>query len=178
MTFKYFRKTSIIDVRLAYKSFLSRISMLINHTMWSSNFFFFFFFAVSRDFHSPSFSEPRFFRIQVFQGSGFLEYTFFRAQVFLSPGFSGSSFFRVQLFWVQVFLGPGFSRSGSRVWVQVLEAAVLFHMFNHWPRYKNNSFQLHLFPEKKILFCNLFKWPTRFGEEIMWGIRRNIYSKT
>ena len=172
MTVKYFRKTSIIDVRLAYKSFLSRISVLINHTMWSSNFFVFFF-AVSRDFHSPSFSEPRFFRIQVFQGSDFLEYTFFKAQVFLSPGFSGSSFF-----WVQAFLSPGFSRSGSRVWVQVLEAAVLFHMFNHWPRYKNNSFQLHLFPEKKILFCNLFKWPTRFGEEIMWGIRRNIYSKT
>ena len=134
---------------------------------------FFFFFAVSRVFHSRSFSEPRFFRIQVFQGSGFSDYSFFRAQVFQGPDFSGSRFFRVQ-----AFLGPGFSGSGSRVWVQVLEVAVLFHMFNHWPRYKSNSFQLHLFPEKKSLFCNLFKWPTRFGEEIMWGIRLNIYSKT
>ena len=56
--------------------------MLINYTMWSSNLFFFLHPAVSRVFHSPGFSESRFFRVQVF----------------LSPGFSGSRFFRVQVF--------------------------------------------------------------------------------
>ena len=50
----------------------------------------------------PGFSGSRFFRVQVFQG----------------PGFSGSKFFRVQ------DPGPG-SRSGSRVWVQVLEVAMI-----------------------------------------------------
>ena len=33
-------KTSITDVRLAYKSFLGRFSVLINYTMWPSNLFF------------------------------------------------------------------------------------------------------------------------------------------
>ena len=77
--------------------------MLINYVMWSSNIFFFLHPAISRAFHSPGFSEPRFFRVQVFQG----------------PGFSGSRFFRVQ-----VFQGPDpGSGSGSRVWVQVSEVA-------------------------------------------------------
>ena len=51
------------------KSFLSRILMLINYTMWSSNLFLHP--AVSRVFHSSGFSGSRFFRVQVFQGSGF-----------------------------------------------------------------------------------------------------------
>ena len=44
----------------------------------------------------------------------------FRVQAFLSPGFSESRIFRVQ-----VFQGPGFSGSGSRVWVQALEVAII-----------------------------------------------------
>ena len=65
---------SIIDVRLAYKSFLSRFSMLINYTMWSSNLFcciqlFPSFFWV-QVFLGPDFSGFRFFWVQVFQGSG------------------------------------------------------------------------------------------------------------
>ena len=78
--------------------------MLINYTIWSSNLFSFLYPAVSHVFHSPGFSESRFFRVHVFQ----------------VPGFSGSRFF-----WVQVFLVPGFSGSRFfRVWVQVLEVAL------------------------------------------------------
>ena len=59
----------------------------------------------------PYFSGSRFFRVQVFKGSGFSGFRFlrvqvFRVQVFLGPVFSWSSFFRVQ-----VFQGPG---PGSR----------------------------------------------------------------
>ena len=79
----------------AYKSLLSRFSVLINYNMWSSDHF-------STSSRFPRFSGSRFFRVQVFQGLGF----------------SGSRFFRVQ-----VFQCPGFSRSGSRVRVQVLEVA-------------------------------------------------------
>ena len=66
------------------KSFLSRISMLINYTMWYSNLFLHP--AVSRVFRSSGFSESRFFRVQVFQGSGFSDSgSRVRVQV-LSPG--------------------------------------------------------------------------------------------
>ena len=117
-------KTSIIDVRLACKSFISRFSMLINFTMWSSNRFFCnqLFPAFFKDglfrvevfqgpgFSESGFSESRFFRVQVFLrqvflSSGFSESRFFRVQVFLSPVFSGSSFF-----WV-LGLDPGFRSS-------------------------------------------------------------------
>ena len=84
----------------AYKSLLSRFSVLINYNMWSSNHF-------STSSRFPRFTGSRFFRVQVFQG----------------PGFSRSRFS-----WVQVFHGPGFSGSGSRVWVQVLEVAVFKHL--------------------------------------------------
>ena len=70
-------KTSIIDVRLAYKSFLSRFSMLINYTMWSSNLFcciqLFPTFFIVQDFQicqGLGFSESRIFWVQVFQGLG------------------------------------------------------------------------------------------------------------
>ena len=47
---------------------------------------------------------------------------FFKVQVFQGPVFSGSRFFRVQ-----VFQGPGFQEPGprSRVWVQILEVALV-----------------------------------------------------
>ena len=68
---------SIIDVRLAYKSFLSRFSMLINYTMWSSNLFcciqLFPTFFIAQDFQicqGLGFSESRIFWVQVFQGLG------------------------------------------------------------------------------------------------------------
>ena len=68
---------SIIDVRLAYKSFLSRFSMLINYTMWSSNLFcciqLFPTFFIVQDFQicqGLGFSESRIFWVQVFQGLG------------------------------------------------------------------------------------------------------------
>ena len=103
-------KTSIINVRLAYKSFISRFLTSINYTMLSFNLFFciqlfptFFIFQV---FQSPDFSEPKYFRVQVFQGPGFFESRFFWVQVFQSPGFSRSRFFRVHF-----FLSPGFSES-------------------------------------------------------------------
>ena len=67
----------------AYKSLLSRFSVLTSYNMWSSNHF-----SISNRF--PCFSRSRFFRVQVFQ----------------SPGFSGSTFFRVQIFRVRVH-GPG-----------------------------------------------------------------------
>ena len=121
-------KTSIINVRLAYKSFISRFLTSINYTMLSFNLFFciqlfptFFIFQVFQSpsisgsrcfrvqvFLSPDFSESRFFRVQVFQGQGFSGSIFFWVQVFLNPGFSGSRFIRVQ-----VFQGPG-PGSGSR----------------------------------------------------------------
>ena len=133
-------KTSIINVRLAYKSFISRFLTSINYTMLSFNLFFciqlfptFFIFQV---FQSPDFSGPKYFRVQVFQGPGFFESRFFWVQVFQSPGFSRSRFFRVHFFLspgfsesrffrVQVYSGPGFSGSASKVWVQVLEEASL-----------------------------------------------------
>ena len=93
-------------------------------------FFFFWHPAVSCVFHSPGFSESRFFRVQVFQDPGFSGSRFFWVQVFQCPWFSGSRFFRVQVFLspgfsgarffkIQVFLGPGFSGCRFfRVWVQ------------------------------------------------------------
>ena len=101
-------KTFIVHVRLAYKSFLSRISMLINYTMWSSNLFFFFHPAVSRVFQSSGF-----FRAQVFQGDGFSGSRSFWVRVFQGPGFSESRFFRVQIFQGP---GPGFRSSHKTVW--------------------------------------------------------------
>ena len=76
------------------ENLLSRISILI---VIPCGLLIFFCFA-SSVFHSPGFSESRFFRVYVFQG----------------PGFSEARFF-----WVQVFQVPGFLDSGSRVWVQV-----------------------------------------------------------
>ena len=64
----------------AYKSFLSRYSVLINYNMWSSNHF-------STSSRFPRFSGSRFFRVQVFQ----------------CPGFSGSwSRVRVQILGVAI----------------------------------------------------------------------------
>ena len=78
-------------------SFLSRFSMLINYTIWSSNLFFcirlFPAFFIVQNFQSPDFSRSRFFRVQ-----------FFWVQVFLGPGCSGSTFFRAQV----QGLGSGF----------------------------------------------------------------------
>ena len=47
----------------AYKSLLSRFSVLISYNMWSSNHF-----SISSCF--PCFSGSRFFRVHVFQGPG------------------------------------------------------------------------------------------------------------
>ena len=81
-------------------------SVLINCTLWSS--YLFFCIQLFPTFSMvPSFSESMFFMVQVFQG----------------PGFSGSRFFRIHMFRVQVFLGPG-PGPRSRIWVQVLEAAM------------------------------------------------------
>ena len=44
---------------------------------------------------------------------------------FQGPGFAESRFF-----WVRVFQGPSFSGSRSRVWVQVLEVAIILAMQN------------------------------------------------
>ena len=130
-------KTSIIDARLAYKSFLGRFSTLINYTMWSSNFFFciwlFPAFFIVQNFHSPDFSES----------------SFFRVQVFLIPGFSGSRFFRVQF-----FQGPGFSGSESRGRIQSLG-----------PCFRSSRLSL-VFPidfcySQLIFVCILFKKDTK-----------------
>ena len=76
----------------AYKSLLSRFSVLISYNMCSSNHF-----SISSRF--PCFSRSRFFRVLVFQGRDF----------------SRSRFLRVQVFRVRV-LGPGpGSESGSRI---------------------------------------------------------------
>ena len=49
--------------------------------------------TVNSFFHSPGFSESKFFRVEVFQGPGFSWSRFFCAQVFQGPGpGSGSSF--------------------------------------------------------------------------------------
>ena len=74
----------------AYKSLLSRFSVLISYNMCSSNHF-----PISSRF--PCFSRSRFFRVQVFQGPDFSGSRFFRVQVFLDPGFSRSRFFRVEV---------------------------------------------------------------------------------
>ena len=79
----------------AYKSLLSRFSVLISYNVWSSNHF-----SLSSRF--PCFSRSTFFTVQIFQGLGFS-----------GSRFSGSGS-RVQ---VQC------PRSGSRVRVQVLEVA-------------------------------------------------------
>ena len=50
--------------RFAYKSLLSRFSVLISYNMWSSNHF-----SISSRF--PCFSESRFFMVLVLQGPGF-----------------------------------------------------------------------------------------------------------
>ena len=73
----------------AYKSVLSRFSVLINYNMWSSNHF-------STSSRFPRFSGSRFFTVQVLQDPGFSGSSFFRIQVFQDPGFSGSRFFRVR----------------------------------------------------------------------------------
>ena len=59
----------------AYKSLLSRFSVLISYNMCSSNHF-----PISSRF--PCFSRSRFLRVQVFQGRGFSRSGFFRVQVF------------------------------------------------------------------------------------------------
>ena len=82
------------------KSLLSRISVLINYTMQSSN-------HCSTSSCFPRFLWSRFFRVQ-----------YFKVQVFQTPNFCGSRFFRVQ-----VFQSSRFSGSGSKVRVQVLEVA-------------------------------------------------------
>ena len=110
--------------------------MLINHTMWSSNLFFFFLLF------------PAFFIVEVFQSPGFSGSRFFRVQVFQSTVFSGPRFFRVQ-----IFQGPGFSGSGSRVWVQVLEVAVLFHMFNTDQDIKVIRFNFIFFLKRRVCFA-------------------------
>ena len=80
----------------------------------------------------PCFSGLRFFRVQVFVGSGFSGSWFLWVQFFQGPVFSGSRFFRIQVFvgpgflgswffWAQVFQGPGFSGSGSKIHLQALE---------------------------------------------------------
>ena len=94
--------------RFAYKSLLSRFSVLLSYNMCSSNHFS----TVSR---FPCFSRSRFFSVQVFQCPSFSVSRFFRVQVSQGPGFSSSRFFRVQVFQCSV--------PGSRVWVQVLEVA-------------------------------------------------------
>ena len=106
--------------RFAYKSFLSRFSVLISYNMCSSNHF-----SISSRF--PCFSRSSFFRVEVFQ----------------SPGFLGSRFFKVQVFRVQVFriqvLGPGpWSRvqgpgpgSGSRLQKQPFLRASISYCFCH-----------------------------------------------
>ena len=86
----------------AYKSLLSRFSVLISCNMCSSNNF-----SISS-------------RFQCFQGLGFSGSRFFKDQVFQGPGFSGSRFFRVQVFRVRV-QDPD---PGSRVRVQVIEVAL------------------------------------------------------
>ena len=80
----------------AYKSLLSRFSVLISYNMCSCNHF-----SISSRFQC--FSRSRFFRVQVFQGPGFSGSRFFRVQVFQGPGFQSPS-----------FQGPD-SGSGSRV---------------------------------------------------------------
>ena len=82
------------------KCLLSRISVLINYTMQSSN-------HCSTSSCFPRFLWSRFFRVQ-----------YFKVQVFQTPDFCGSRFFRVQ-----VFQSSRFSGSGSKVRVQVLEVA-------------------------------------------------------
>ena len=75
----------------AYKSLLSRFSMLMSSNMCSSNHF-----SISSRF--PCFSRSRFFRVQVFQGPGFQ-----------GPGFQGP----VPGFRVRV-QGPGKGYRSSR----------------------------------------------------------------
>ena len=111
-------KTSIIDVRLACKSFISRFSMLINFTMWSSNRFF-----CNQLF--PAFFRDGLFRVQVFQSPGFSE-----------SGFSEFRFFRVQVFWVQVFQSPG--SSGYRFfWVQFFSGSSFFWVLGLDPGFRS-----------------------------------------
>ena len=86
---------------LAYKSLLSRSSVLLNYTICSSNHF-------SASSFFPRFSWSRILSILVFQG----------------PRFLGYRFFRLRNFWIQVFQGSGFFGSGSRFWVQILEVAI------------------------------------------------------
>ena len=116
-------KTSIIDVRLACKSFISRFSVLINFTMWSSNRFF-----CNQLF--PAFFRDGLFRVQVFLSQVFL------SQVFLSSGFSGSRFFWVRFFWVQVFQSPG--SSGYRFfWVQFFSGSSFFWVLGLDPGFRS-----------------------------------------
>ena len=81
----------------AYRSLLSRLSVLISYNMWSYNHF-----SISSCF--PCFAGSRFFRVQVFQGPGFSES---KSRVRVQGPESGSKI-RVQ--------GPG---PGSRVRIQV-----------------------------------------------------------
>ena len=70
----------------AYKSLLSRFSVLISYNMWPSNHF-----SISNRF--PCFSGSRFFSVQVLQGPGFYGFRFFRTWVWVQdpgPGFRSS----------------------------------------------------------------------------------------
>ena len=73
--------------RFAYKSLLSRFSVLINCIMWSSNYF-------SRFSCFPRFSGARFFRVQVFLGPCFSGSRIFRVQVFQGSGPGSGSMFQ------------------------------------------------------------------------------------
>ena len=150
-------KTSIIDVWLAYKSFLSRISTLINYTMWSSN-------LLSAPSSFFFLSAPAFFIVQVFQNPDFSGSRFFWDQVFKGPDF----------FWVRVSLGPGFSWSGSRIWVQVLEVAnqnsfvfnkIYFHYitFFHDIKIYFYSIKINLYSIKYIFIISLFIMTSKYS---------------
>ena len=78
--------------------------------------------------------------VQITLSMVFIKHNYLKSHIFfnpiLIPCFSGSMFF-----WVQVFLAPGFSGSGSRVWVQVLEAAHLKQL--QYVHFKYKIFRAH-----------------------------------
>ena len=113
----------------AYKSFLNRLSVLINYIVWSSNHFF-----TSSCF--LNFLGSRLFRVQVFQRLGFSRSMFFRVMVFQSPGFSGSR---------------------SRVRVLVLEAA-LWNQWSTWNPLILVSFKGTLMQIWKFFYMFVFIW--------------------
>ena len=81
-------------------------------------------------FFAESSCFPEFFMVQAFQSSDFSGSRFFRVQAFLDPSFSGS---RVQV------QGLG---SGPKVWVQLLEVAVLNSMICFSVRFCDSSLLL------------------------------------